>query len=311
MRLWKHLLGPLLLLSSVCASAQTLGTPTTLEYGEVVVDPGGGNMTTDPSTGAITSATGIYPTSTLATTSSATLATGRAGRTASLYTTLTGNITMTRAGGGATFGMDPGPINSEYNNNQFTFPNGSGQTSRTFHLAGTITIPAGQMAGDYTGVLPIFISVSGTGAGTGNSNTVNVPIHIRIIAPIALSKTQDLDIGTVIPGSTAGTVTLNPATGAQGLTGGVLYAASTGQPAQFAITGEPSHNFFITLGASSISLTGPGGSMNLSLTSSLGTLSSFSGTGTATLNLGGTLSVAANQAEGDYSGTLTVTVAYP
>jgi hypothetical protein len=208
---------------------------------------------------------------------------------------------------GGTFPLDPGPINSEYTNNQFTFPGNSGNTSVTFHLAGTITIPAGQVAGDYNGVLPIFIQDS----SGSNSNTVNVPIHIRIIAPIALSKNQDLDMGLVIPGTTLGTVTLNPSTGAQGTTGGVVYAATTGQPAQFAVTGAPSHNFSITLGASTITLTGPSGSMNLSLTSSLGTLSTFSGAGTATLNLGGTLNVAANQAEGDYTGTLTVTVAYP
>lgn len=301
---WNCLLA--LVLAGVGASlgAQSLGAPTTLDFGEVVVDPGGGNLTIDTS-GAITSSAGIYTTSSLTRSASATLATDRAKRTASIYTTLTGNVTMSSTGG--TFSLDPGPINSEYANNQFTFPGNKGNTSLTFHLAGTITIPAGQVAGDYNGVLPIYIQDN---AGS-NSNTVDVPIHIRIIGPIAMSKNQDLDMGVVIPGATSGTVTLNPSTGAQGTTGGVVYAASTGQPAQFAVTGAPSHNFSITLGASTIALTGPSGSMNLSLTSSLGSLSTFSGAGTATLNLGGTLSVAANQAEGDYTGTLTVTVAYP
>ncbi|HET7101661.1 MAG TPA: DUF4402 domain-containing protein, partial [Terriglobia bacterium] len=98
---------------------------------------------------------------------------------------------------------------------------------------------------------------------------------------------------------------------AQGLTGGVVYADSTGQPAQFAVTGEPSHSFSITLGSPTITLIGPSGNMNFALASNLGALFNFSGTGTATLNLGGTLSVAANQSEGDYTGTFTVTVAYP
>lgn len=285
--------------------AQSLGTPTTLEFGEVVVDPGGGSLTTDPTTGAITGQVGVYPTSTLATASSATLATGRGGRTASIFTTLTGNITMTSAGG-ATFGVDPGPINSEFANNQFTFPAGAGNTTKTFHLAGTITIPAGQASGDYNGVLPIFIQVNGA-----NSNTVNVPIHIRIIAPIALTKNQDLDLGVVIPGATAGTVTLNAGTGAEAATGGVLYTPGSGQVAQFAVTGAPSHPFSIAFGASPITLTGPAGTMSFSLSSSLGAASTFSAAGTATLNVGGTLNVAANQAEGDYSGILTVTVAYP
>lgn len=288
-------------------SAQSLGAPTTLEFGEVVVDPAGGSMTVDPATGAITSVVGIYPTSSLSTAASAIVATGRARHTASIYTTLAGFITMT-SGTGGTFSMDPGPINSEYFNNTFTFPGRTGNTSLTFHLAGTITLPAGQAAGDYNGVLPIFIQDNNNG---NNSNIVNVPIHIRIIAPIAVSTVQDLDMGLVIPGATAGAVTLNPATGAQGLTGGVIYASPSGLPAQFAATGEPNHTFSITLGSPSVTLTGPGGTMNLALLSTPSGTSTFTAAGTATLNVGGTLSVGANQADGDYAGTLQVTVAYP
>ena len=284
--------------------AQTLGTPTTLEFGEVVVDPSGGSLTIDPATGALTSAVGVYSTGTLATASSAILATDRAGRTATVYTTV-GSFTMTSTSG--SFSVSPGPFSTEYPGDTFTFPAGTGNTTLTFHVGGTLSIPSGQPAGDYNGALPILIQ-DNKGA---NSSAVNIPIHIRLIAPIALSKNQDLDMGTVIPGGSAGTVTLNAGTGTQGVTGGVLYAATTGQPAQFAVTGAPSHSFSITLGAPSITLTGPSGSMNLSLTSSLGGSSTFSGAGTATLNLGGTLNVGANQAEGDYLGTISVTVAYP
>lgn len=307
---WNCLLALVLAGAGVSLGAQSLGAPTALDFGEVVVDPSGGNMTLDTS-GAITASAGIYTTSTLTRSASAILATGRNGRTASIFTTLTGNVTMSSTGG--TFPLDPGPINSEYANNQFTFPSGGGtsSTSRTFHLAGTITIPAGQAAGDYNGVLPIYITVSGSGTGSGNSNTVNVPIHIRIIAPIALSKIQDLDMGVVIPGATAGSVTLNAATGAQGITGGVVYASPTGQAAQFAATGQPSHPFSIVLGSSPITLSGPGGTMSLALLASPSGSSTFSAAGTSALNVGGTLTVGANQADGDYTGTFTLTVSYP
>src|SRR6185437_14912350 len=168
-------------------------------------------------------------------------------------------------------------------------------------------IPAGQAPGDYTGSLPVYIRDD----RGNNSGTVGIPVHLRIIASIAVSKTQDLDMGTVIPGSTAGSVTLNPTSGAQGVTGGILYAATSGQPALFSVTGAPSHAFTITFGASPITLTGTAGTMSLALSSSLSSPATFNGAGTATLGVGGTLAVGANQAEGNYVGTLTVTVAYP
>jgi hypothetical protein len=308
-RTMKRLAAVGLLASGAALSAQSLGTPTTLEYGEMVLGAGGGSITTDPATGAITSMSGVYPTSAMATASSAILATGTAKRPFTIFTTLAGNITMT-SGGGASFSTSPGPINSENGpTNNFTFPGNSGTTSLTFHLAGTITIPAGQAAGDYTGTLPIFIQYT-SGAQT-NSNTVNVIIHIRLISPLSLTNSTDLDMGLVIPGATAGTVTLNPATGAQGKTGGIIFASATGTPAQFGVSGQPSHAIAISFGSTNITLTGPSGTMTLALTSSPAGSATLNASGVATLNVGGTLNVAANQSDGNYSGTMAVTVAYP
>ena len=285
---------------------QTLGAPSTLEFGEVVLGSTGGTLTLDPSTGAITSAVGVYPTSALGTTFSVVTATDKGGRIANVYTTAS-TFTLTGSGGGS-FSSNTSPYATNYPGDQFTFPGTSSQTTQvTFQVGGTITLPAGQASGDYTGYLPIYIA-DNKGA---NSNTVSIPVHIRIVAPIALSKTQDLDMGTVIPGASAGQVILNATTGALNTTGGVLYASATGQPASFSVTGAPNHAFNVSFTASTITLTGSAGSMNLSLASSLTNPASFSGAGTATLGIGGTLAVGANQPEGDYTGTFTVTVAYP
>lgn len=299
-----RILGAALLALAPALSAQTLGTPTSLEFGAVVVDPSGGSLTIDPATGAITFASGVYTTSDLATSSSAILATDRAGRVGSVFTTV---ASFTLSGSGGSFPVSPGPFGTEYPGDTFTFPGTSGTTSVTFHVGGTLSIPASQAPGDYNGLLPIYIQDN----KGNNTNTVNIPVHIRIIAPIALSKVQDLDMGTVIPGVTGGSVTLNAATGAQGITGGVVYASPSGQAAQFSATGQPSHPFTITLSGSPITLTGPGGTMSLALLASPGGSSTFSGTGTAALNVGGTLTVNANQPDGDYTGTFTLTVAYP
>lgn len=286
--------------------AQSLGMPTTLEYGEVVVGAGGGTITTDPTTGGITSTSNVFPTNALPTSSSAIVATGASGRAFTILTTLGGNFTMTGSAGGS-FTSSPGPINSENPvSNQFTFP-ASGTV--TFHLAGTLSIPGGLPAGDYDGTLPIYIQYIKN--PKTNSNTVAVPIHIRLIAPLTLSNNADLDMGTVVPGVTAGTVTINPGTGVQTTTGGVVYASASGTPAQFAVTGAPSHTITISLGGGTTTLIGPAGTMTLTLSSSVASPTTLSAGGVANFAVGGVVGVAANQPDGNYVGTLSVTVAYP
>ncbi len=287
------------------AQNPSLGAPTTLEYGEIVVGAGGGTITTDAATGAITSTSNVFPTNALATSSARIVATGRSGRSFTIYTTLGGNFTMTRSGGGGSFSSSPGPINSENPvTNTFTFP-ASGTV--TFHLAGTLSIPGGLAAGDYNGTLPIFIRDS----TNRSSNTVSVPIHIRLIAPLTLTNNADLDMGTVVPGATAGTVTLNPGTGVQTKAGGVVFASASGTPAAFAVTGAPSHSISISLGGGTTTLTGPSGTMTLTLSSSVTSPTTLSAGGVANFAVGGVVGIAANQPDGNYVGTLTVTVAYP
>lgn len=297
------LLGFLAMGSSL--DAQALGSPTMLEFGEVVVGAGGGTITTDPLTGGIISTSNVFPTSALTTSSSITQATGTSGRAFTIMTTLTGNFTMTGSGGG-TFTSSPVPINSENPTNVFTFPSNG---IVTFHVAGTLSIPGGLTAGDYNGALPIFIRYNNN--PRTSSGTVVIPIHIRLIAPLTLTNNADLDMGIVVPGVTPGTVTINPSTGVQTMTGGVVYASASGTPAQFAVTGAPSHSISITLGAGTVTLIGPAGTMTLTLSSSVASPTTLSAAGAANFGVGGVVGVAANQADGNYVGTLTITVAYP
>lgn len=305
-RLAPLVLGAALLALATPLPAQALGTPTTLEFGEVVVDPSGGSLTLDPATGAITAAVGVYPTSALASASSAVTAYDKGGRTAKVYFDSAATISL--SGTASAFTALTSAFTTEYVGNQFVFPGASNLTTTVlFHVGGTLLIPASQPAGDYNGQLTIYIK-DNIGANTAYAY---VPVHIRIRLPLSISKTQDLDMGVVIPGTTGGNVTLDPATGSQGLTGGVLYASSSGLPAQFSVTGAPNNTFTIAFGSSTITLTGPSGTMSLALNGSPSGSATLSAAGTAALNVGGTLSVAANQAEGTYAGTLTVTVAYP
>jgi hypothetical protein len=135
-----------------------------------------------------------------------------------------------------------------------------------------------------------------------------------IITPIAITKTVDMNFGNIAVSPTiAGTVVLAPA-GTRTKTGGVTLPAVNGTvaAASFNVTGLGTSTYSITL-PGTITLNGtPSGTMTVgtfvSTPSGTGALTA----GAQTLNVGGTLNVAAAQAAGVYTNTtdMTVTVNY-
>ena len=154
-------------------------------------------------------------------------------------------------------------------------------------------------------------------SATETTGTANA----AVVRPNTLIKTDDLDFGTIVSGATGGTVTVNPATNARGSAGGVTLAGSGAQRAVFQGTGGL---LLITVsGSNSATLTRAGGgapAMTATLTRAmttsgggiilLGSSATLLPSGVQTYYVGGTLSVPANQPEGDYSGTFTLTVNY-
>ena len=143
--------------------------------------------------------------------------------------------------------------------------------------------------------------------------------NAAVVRPNTLIKTDDLDFGTLISGATGGTVTISPVTNARTTGGGVTPVGSAAQRAVFQGTGGI---LLITVsGSTSVTLTRAGGGA-APMTASLVRAASTSGGGIALLGgtllpsgvqsyyIGGTLTVPANQPEGDYSGTFTLTVNY-
>jgi hypothetical protein len=136
-------------------------------------------------------------------------------------------------------------------------------------------------------------------------------------SPIGVSAVSDLAFGTIIPASaTAGTVIINPDTGARSLTGGVTLVNSTYGPALFAVIGPAKRPFHVDLPNNTITISSPaGGTMqvkNFTTSSDLNGSKNgkFDAAGNASFKVGGTLTVAANQATGLYTGTFTVNVNY-
>ena len=167
----------------------------------------------------------------------------------------------------------------------------------------------------------IFAVAAASAALCGTAHAADMPgiANAAVIRPNTLIKTDDLDFGTLIGGATGGTVTINPVTNARTTGGGVTPVGSAAQRAVFQGTGGI---LLITVsGSTSVTLTRAGGGaapMTASLvraaSTSSGGIALLGGTllpsGVQTYYIGGTLTVPANQPEGDYSGTFTLTVNY-
>lgn len=145
--------------------------------------------------------------------------------------------------------------------------------------------------------------------------------EITIVRPLSFIIDDNLDFGAVIRGTTAGTVTVAP-DGTRTRTGGVTLANGGGQkPASFAGQGAFNQRVDISIGASSIFLTGPGAPMRVRdfvigstptavLTTAPLRFTIAAPTGIFAFPVGATLDVGANQAPGKYTGNWSITLNY-
>ena len=145
--------------------------------------------------------------------------------------------------------------------------------------------------------------------------------EITIVSPLSFVIDDNLDFGTIVRGTTAGTVTVTP-TGTRTQTGGVTLINGGGhKPALFAGQGTFLQRVEISLGASSISLTGPGAPMQVRdfvlgstptavLTTTPLSFRIAALNGVFSFPVGATLDVGANQAPGVYSGNWSITLNY-
>ena len=136
-----------------------------------------------------------------------------------------------------------------------------------------------------------------------------------VLRPLSLIKKKDLDFGTLAASTVAGTATVDPATGAVSVTGGVT-ALSTPASSAAVFVGAGSRNspYQIRIPNAAITLTRSGGTETM-------TVSNWTLDGPTNrkvdineafeFNVGARLAVAANQVPGTYVGTFAVTVHYP
>lgn len=140
------------------------------------------------------------------------------------------------------------------------------------------------------------------------------PPKARLILdrPVTMQKVRDLDFATL--STTAnGTAVVDPNTDAMTTTGGVRFVSGTPQSAVYRITSSRGALFVITLPSAPITLKRSGGTETMTVsnwTTDGSTLRLLLRSGSFDFRIGGRLNVNANQAQGSYSGTFTVTSEY-
>ncbi len=147
------------------------------------------------------------------------------------------------------------------------------------------------------------------GSSTNNStDSATANVTATIVAPITLTKTSDLSFGTFTSDAAACTVAVS-ASNTQTVTGNCApLSGSTISAAAFTVGGSGNRSFTTNVSATSANLSdGAGHTMALSLQNNAPTHLT---NGSATINVYGSLAVAANQAAGSYADTVTVTVSY-
>ena len=138
--------------------------------------------------------------------------------------------------------------------------------------------------------------------------TESAEARARILAALTLSNTSPLEFGAIVAAAGGGTVQI--ATGGGRTCGGSITCSGTVSAAGFDITGGTAGEFVTVNADPSVILNGPAGAtMSASLLESAAVVQ-LDATGAASFTVGGTLTVAASQAEGNYVGNFDVTADY-
>lgn len=169
------------------------------------------------------------------------------------------------------------------------------------------------------------VAVAGFGANPAQAqSSVVMPVQAAVLAPLTITKTEDLDYGYLVVNG-AGTVTLTPSQTPTCVASANLVHSGKCQPAEFVGIGQTGRIIrFKKPQGDNITLTGPGADMTITgltidgspallavnVTPGFSRYLIVSADGYWEIRFGGTLNVAAGQAPGVYTGTFDVDVAY-
>jgi hypothetical protein len=151
-----------------------------------------------------------------------------------------------------------------------------------------------------------------SGAQAATQDSANVSATILSALSVAVDPADNtLDFATIAPGASAASVVVAP-DGSRTCPAALVCSGTTNAPT-FNIVGAANATVYVRFNNASETLTDAASdtmtasAFKTSLTADTATLS---GTGTASFTVGGSLAVGASQPAGNYTGTLTVNVAY-
>lgn len=154
-----------------------------------------------------------------------------------------------------------------------------------------------------------LVGLVGLAANAFAATTDTADVTATVIAPIAISKTVDLNFGQVVFGAGAGTVAV-ATNGNRSKTGSGILGNGGGTAASFDVTGEGTNTFSITYPTSDVTLLSGTDELIVNTfvisPTSPGTLVA----GAKTVLVGATLNSLGSQPAGTYEGTFDVSVAY-
>lgn len=145
------------------------------------------------------------------------------------------------------------------------------------------------------------------------SATPRAKANAALIFPLTVVTKNNLDFGYIAVNA-AGTVVIDPNTSARSVTGGVLALGGSPRPATFLGAARSASVVIIRLPKSAVTIRRVGGTETMQVQNwtlqgqdkrTLARMEAFE------FNVGATLVVNANQAEGFYTGEFDVTVQYP
>ena len=153
-------------------------------------------------------------------------------------------------------------------------------------------------------LLSAVVLASGMAATSANAATATATARANILRQLTVTRTADLDFGTIVTGAAAATVAVS--SGGARTCGAGLTCTGTVSAANFNVVGTVGSVVTTSVGGT-VTLTSGGNNMTATLAGSGATITLD---GTDDYAVGGTLSVGANQADGVYTGTFTATVNY-
>ncbi len=144
--------------------------------------------------------------------------------------------------------------------------------------------------------------------------------EITVVRPLSFVIDDNLDFGSLVPGTAAGTVVMAP-TGTRTANNGIVLVGGGQSTATFSGQGTFNQRVDISLGANSILITGPGAPMRVRtfvigstptavLTTAPLRFRIAATNGIFTFPIGATLEVGANQVPGKYTGNWSITLNY-